>query len=119
MSAQHPTTTCRFLWLLLCVAVLAPAGCAGPQLAPTPILWTISDENPFADVPASAQTTTVTMIYGTDRAATKAGNDGRFRYGAGRCGSLSVGTCQVSIGKDITWDQLVRESRTAWPCPIS
>lgn len=102
-----PIILLLLLWII--------AGCGGPQLVDTPVLYEGAADNPFADVAPSNQHTSVTLIYGTDRMADqpeKSTPDGSVRYGYGRASSLSVGTCRVDIGNNLTWEQLVADSRT-------
>lgn len=96
----------------LLVMVALACGCASrPNLAPTPILWARSDEDPFADLPAALQTPTVEIIYGTDRVPSLPDEKGNVQYGADRSDCLEIGTCTVRIGKDATWEQIVEQSR--------
>ncbi len=93
------------------LGILLLAGCRGPQLATTPNLYVGSPENPFADVPPFLQSSEVQLYYLTDRTPIE-GRDGELRYGYGRSPSLAAGTCVVTIGDDLSWENLVRESRT-------
>jgi len=96
---------------LLLLALLA--GCRGPQLAPTPNLFVRTpDENPFRDVPPAHQGNVVEICYFTDRDPIER-PDGSLRYGFGRSESLAVGVCDVSIGVNLSWDELVKASRTS------
>ena len=98
----------------VCLAACIVGGCGGPNLAvlmPTPNAYVGAKTNPFADVPAPLQTNTVEMLYVTDRVPV-ARPDGKLEYGYGRSLSMAYGTCKVAIGDNVSWDQLVADSRT-------
>jgi esterase/lipase superfamily enzyme len=99
------------LALLLSALVLA-AGCGGPMLMPTPNLYALTPDNPFANVPAGFRKNTVDILYATDREAESdiARNP---QYGYRRSPSLAFGMTTVRIGKDVSWDALVAASRSA------
>lgn len=78
---------------------------------PTPSLYVHAESNPFKDVPAELQGNKVDIMYVTDRSPIEQ-SDGSIKYGFGRSMSLAFGSCIVEIGKDVTWDQLVSQSRT-------
>lgn len=90
--------------------LLAVMGCKGPMLAPTPIMYLGSDDNPFESVPAVHQSNTVDVMYGTDR---QDEDESELEdYGFKRSHSLLVGSCTVEFGSDVPWDALVADSRT-------
>ncbi len=93
-----------FLALLL-------AGCAGHPLMSTPNLYTDGTVNPFPDVPAELQSNPVEVLYLTDRLPEKDA-EGKLNYGYGRSKSLAWGVATVSMGRDISWPELVEASRT-------
>lgn len=90
-------------------AILWLSGCQ-QQLMPTPNLIAYSADDPFRDVPPALQGNTVEIVYGTDRQPAT-DKSGQLRYGYQRSTSLAFGTCTVSIGKNIAWEELVRQSR--------
>ncbi|MCZ6834462.1 MAG: alpha/beta hydrolase [Planctomycetota bacterium] len=92
------------------LVVFAECGCT-QKLSTTPNLFVGSEENPFADVPEEFQSNEVVLYYLTDREPTTDRN-GNLKYGFGRSESLALGRCVVSIGRDVPWDTLVKESRT-------
>jgi esterase/lipase superfamily enzyme len=96
--------------LLLAVGLLA--GCPGPHLMPTPNVYVQTQSTPFADVAPPLRTTTVDVLYATDRKPTPR-DDGPLAYGSDRSFSLAVGSCVVEIGQDVAWDTLVQESQQA------
>jgi len=106
---MHPTVLNR-LAVVVSVSLVWAAGCQ-TQLMPTPNLYVRSADDPFADVPVELRSNRVEVLYGTDRAANP-GKDGKLQYGYGRSRSLAFGVCEVEIGNGISWDELVRESRT-------
>lgn len=93
----------RLVWI-----ALALAGCSR-QLMPTPNLYIDAQADPFADVPPAQRTADVDMLYVTDRVPEP--RRGSMRYGVGRSPSMAWGSCVVGIGRDLTWEQLVDNSR--------
>lgn len=86
------------------------AGCS-QQLMPTPNMYLNSDVNPFADVPPALQTTDIDVLFVTDRAEKKDKN-GKPDFGYERSRSLAFGSYIVGVGKDVSWADLVSDSRT-------
>ena len=69
-------------------------------------------DNPFPNVPAIFRTSTVEVLYVTDRK--REGDSAKsLRYGSRRSKSLAFGITTVRIGRDVSWDELVVASRTA------
>jgi esterase/lipase superfamily enzyme len=93
------------------VCFLLLAGCGSRELMPTPNLYANNEEALFVDLPPEFQTTTIDLLYVTDRAPIDT-DDGTLEYGSGRSSSVAFGSCLVEIGEDLTWDQLVAESLT-------
>ncbi|HEY7118453.1 MAG TPA: alpha/beta hydrolase [Tepidisphaeraceae bacterium] len=94
--------------LLVCLG-----GCSStPTLMPTPNLYAWSADDPFADVPPELQNNHVDVLYLTDRAPE---NDaaGNLTYGYKRSRAVAVGKARVQFGKDMSWEQLVKASRSA------
>ena len=97
------------------------AGCQR-QLMPAPNIRVFTAENPWADLPPELRTTTVDLLYVTDREPIES-SDGLTRYGYGRSWSLAFGSVEVELGREATWDELVAASRThkrkgAWPVAV-
>src|SRR5262249_27185977 len=88
---------------------MANSGCT-TQLMPTPNLWNHSDVNPFADVPEALRTSNIDVLLVTDRAEKE--KSGQPEFGYGRSRSLAWGSYVVGVGKNLSWDDLVREYRT-------
>ena len=76
----------------------------------TPNMYVQSLSNPFAQVPPSLRTNTVDVFYATDRQPLSP-KDQSLAYGYGRSPSLAFGSTVVEIGQDISWDDLVTQSR--------
>jgi esterase/lipase superfamily enzyme len=81
------------------------------ELMPTPNLYANSEDNPFEGVPPTLRSSRVEVIYATDRAP-MTDKKGTLHYGYERSKSLAFGVCTVEIGRNLSWDDLVRESRT-------
>lgn len=96
------------------VAIALAAGCS-QQLMPTPNIYLRSTKDCFDDVPEHFRNNKVEVLYVTDRARTGEKHD-RCAYGADRSDSLAYGLCTVAIGRNVSWPDLVRESRskTRW-----
>jgi esterase/lipase superfamily enzyme len=95
--------------LLAALVIVAAVGCKQRELIPTPNLYTDVVTDPFIDVPPEFQTTTVDLLFMTDR--TRAEKEGEpVRYDHGRSRSLAFGSLVVEIGEDLTWEQLVEAS---------
>lgn len=105
-------------WQRVLILVLTPiagvlaTGCGGPELMPTPNLYSHTPDNPFADVPPPLRTNTVELAYVTDRQP-QGDTSSEPRYGFGRSKSLAFGLTTVRIGNNVSWDDLVAASRTA------
>jgi esterase/lipase superfamily enzyme len=96
----------QFRWLAL--ACLLLTACS-TKLMPTPNLYVDTETNPFAQVVPEYRSNEVQMLYATDREPET--RHGRLHYGCGRSPSLAFGTCAVTIGRNVTWEQLVHNSR--------
>jgi esterase/lipase superfamily enzyme len=99
---------------LFSVAIVClPAGCATRhELPPTPKLFLVSEEDPFAETPPAFQSSRVDLLYVTDRAPIETA-DGSIAYGHGRSRTMALGRCVVETGRDLAWEELVEESRNA------
>ena len=76
------------------------AGCGGKELMPTPNIYVDTEFNPFADVPAELQGTTVDVMYVTDRNPV-VDDDGNLGYGYGRSYSMAYGSAIVQFGSHV------------------
>ncbi len=86
------------------------AGCQR-NLIPTPNLYSGTEVNPFAHVPPELASSTVDLLYVTDRAPVP-NAAGDTRYGYGRSLSAAFGSCTVEFGYNLSWEDLVAASRT-------
>jgi esterase/lipase superfamily enzyme len=82
------------------------------ELMPTPNLYVQTKDNPFQEVPPALQSSRVEVLYATDRAPVQKKKTAGLQYGYERSKSLAFGLCTVEIGRNLSWDQLVRDSRT-------
>jgi esterase/lipase superfamily enzyme len=96
-------------WAVVLLALLL-AGCQAPTLMPTPNLYAWGDSNPFASVPPALQTNYVDVFYITDRVPEASAPSG---YGYKRSRSVGYGLSRVTFGTDVSWDELVKASRSA------
>lgn len=94
-------------------AALLLGGCSSQRpLMPTPDVYALGIEQPFAEsLPAELMTADANIMYATDRIP-EPRKDGRLDYGIGRDHSLAIGEAVVSIGDDIGWEELVADART-------
>ena len=109
---EGPRHWYRSSWtpLLVLATALVLCGCGGRQLMPTPNLYVHGTSDPFADIAPELRTTTVDLMYVTDRGP-ETKPDGSLRYGYMRSKSIAYGSCTVRIGKDdLEWDTLVHNS---------
>lgn len=109
MNRTHFTSSILSLILL---ALLLPVGCGEPMM-PTPTIYTYPDASPFAAVPTDRQSSTIDILYATDRKPGEPdlwGN--KEHYTADRSMSLAFGSCKVQVGDGLTWEELVKQSTT-------
>ncbi len=95
-------------WAL--IAVLSLPGC-GRQLMPTPNLYVGAETDPFAGVAPALQTSDVEVLYATDRVPGR--KHGSLRYGHERSPSRAFGDCVIRIGRGVSWEELVHNSRVS------
>jgi len=96
--------------LMLVVGLAGCGGRGGRKLMPTPNLHVGGADHPFADVPEAFRSSTIDVMYVTDRKRTIE-KDGSIGYGNERSGSLAFGLCLVEIGDGLSWESLVANSR--------
>jgi len=78
---------------------------------PTPNLYAGTKEDPFPGVAEHHRHPWVEVLYATDRKP-EPSMPGADLYGSGRSRSLAFGVCRVELGVGLSWDELVRLSRT-------
>jgi esterase/lipase superfamily enzyme len=108
------------LILTLFVAVCLCGGGCSPKtskldLMPTPNLYVRGDFDPFADVPPGLRSNGVDVIYVTDRKPEEDLPDPHDapQYGYERSRSTAFGVSRVEFGKDVSWDELAKASRSS------
>ena len=89
---------------LLSALVLASCG-VRIDLAPPPNLYSEGSNFPADRVAASLRSAQPSLFYVTDRAPEEGG------YGTLRSSSMAFGRAQVSFGKNLNWDDLVRRTQ--------
>ena len=101
-----------FSGVLLIVVLL---GCGGgpPQLMQTPNLYARNGVDPFPDVPPALRNNRVEVLYVTDRAYDEGSTPDAPKYGHKRSRSVVFGVADVEIGKDVSWEELVKASTSA------
>jgi esterase/lipase superfamily enzyme len=111
-AARHGTMPPRAIASLLALLLLG-SGCSSTwKMMPTPVAYREGRVDPFADIAPHNQTTTVQILYATDRKRSTSTNK-QTPYGAKRDTALNLGVATVQIGsKDATWEQVERASRT-------
>lgn len=88
------------------------SGCASsPQLMPTPNLYADGLVDPFLQVPAALRTNSVDVLYLTDRQPEE-DLPGKRKYGYKRSRSMAFGKSTVQFGENVSWDDLVKASRS-------
>lgn len=86
-------------------------GCtSGPALPTTPNLYRDGDVSAMTQIAPDRRTTEVDILYGTDREPNESRSAARRYYDERRSHSLAVGNVSVRLGKDLSWDERLRES---------
>jgi esterase/lipase superfamily enzyme len=78
---------------------------------PTPNLYAWGNFDPFEKVPLELQSNRVEVMYCTDRMPEGPSSD-RPEYGYERSRSVAWGACELVIGDHVSWEQLVKASRS-------
>jgi esterase/lipase superfamily enzyme len=102
----HPSRA--FLAAVSAAIVLALAGCQ-TKLMPTPNIYAGGEYELFGDLHPALRTNEVEILYVTDRVPLEP-KGGRLRYGHERSRSMAFGSSVVEIGRDVSWETLLRES---------
>ena len=111
--------------ILLAALVLLGACSSKRPLMPTPDVYSLGIEQPFAEtLSAELKTVDMNIMYATDRIPNSR-EDGRLDYGMGRAPALAFGEAVVNIGGDTTWEKLAYSLRLFvcskdrnWPTPV-
>jgi len=103
--------------ILLATLVLLGACSSKRPLMPTPDIYSLGIEHPFAEtLPAELKSADMNIMYATDRIPNSR-EDGRLDYSMGRAPVLAFGEAVVNIGGDTTWEKLVADARTSVRSP--
>ena len=104
----------RTTGVLALVLTFVLAGCSSEiHLADTPNLYVAAGAaDPFERVPEAWRTNQVRILYATDRVAEPT-KDGRREFGYARSMAMEFGHVTVDMGKNLSWDQLVADSRSS------
>ena len=107
MRAVTSILVSGFLGMLLLIT-----GCSGARLMmPTPNVLTMENQDIYGNLAPELKSTEVQLFYATDRKPEK-DEAGNLRYGFERSASIAFGKVVVDLGTDITWDDLLKASRT-------
>ncbi len=105
-----------FAGLLLWYSLIPPSSDAlltarlakrSSKLMPTPYIYAGGEYRLFEDLAPALRSSSVDVLYVTDRAPERP--DGMLRYGYGRSASLAFGSCLVEIGQGVDWETLVAD----------
>ncbi|HET9694125.1 MAG TPA: alpha/beta hydrolase [Steroidobacteraceae bacterium] len=85
-------------------------GCATTfPMMPTPALYTGKNAKPlFDDASTDSRRPSIDLLFVTDRAPAEQADD--VPYAAERSRSIAFGSATIDFGKDLSWEELVRES---------
>lgn len=86
------------------------SGCGHLELMPTPNMFKDSKENPFTNVPPELRHSHIDVIFATDRFPEQRRASDPVAFGYERSSHLHVGKSRMTIGKGLTWDELVEAS---------
>ncbi len=90
---------------------LAFVGCASiPRLPRTPNLYLNGDASSMHRIAPDRQSIDVNLLYATDREPSELEAPIKQYYDERRSDSLAVGNVSVRFGKELTWDELMRDS---------
>ncbi|MHC4217192.1 MAG: alpha/beta hydrolase [Planctomycetota bacterium] len=107
-----PTRLRVVVTCFLAAIVVASLGGCERKLMATPNLYrTHPEADPFDAVPPALRSNAVEVLYVTDRIP-KAAPEHRTTYGFYRSPTLAYGSCTVSFGREVSWEDLVEASRS-------
>lgn len=96
-------------WLVAATACILLAGCASiPRLDQAPALFADAAMDPIRWFTNKEKTPGIDLMYVTDRNPKERGG-----YGHGRSRSIAFGSCEVEIGKNLPWQELIEFSTLA------
>jgi len=99
--------------MLLSLSVATGCGGGPPQLMPTPNVYATGERDPFPDVPPELRNNRAEVLYLTDRAPEPGSTPENAAYGFKRSRSVAFGVAEVEFGRDVSWADLAKASRTA------
>lgn len=111
--------TSRLVLAAVLGAVLGvAAGCGGWKTMPAPVGYDAKGADPFAVMPEADRSTTIDVLYATDRSRTKYRTASKW-YGERRGLALRLGTATVRIGsKGASWEKVSESSRKGYRPPM-
>ncbi len=77
---------------------------------PTPNLYADALQDPFEHVPTALQTNPLEVLYATDRVPENV-EEGPLVYGSMRSMSWAFGISRVTLGKEVSWEELTERQR--------
>ena len=107
MRADPRAFFARSLALVLLAFVLG--GCATSHvMMPTPALYTGANARPLFQAPIDGSSTSLDLLFITDRAPAAPGDDSP--YTASRSRSIAFGSTMIDFGEGISWDTLAEST---------
>ena len=101
--------TIRAGFVFCCILILT--ACSGQRvMMPTPNEAVDKSPGVYEDLHEDLKTTEIPLLYITDRVPER-DDKGNLQYGYGRSPSLAFGTTVIDMGADMTWEELLGESR--------
>ncbi len=76
----------------------------------TPNLIRDAKNDPFAQVPEPLRTSEISVLFATDRFPEQKSSNSSVSFGADRSSHLHVGRCILTVGDDLSWEELVDAS---------
>jgi len=102
----------RWNTLIVITSAILLSACSSTRvMMPTPNEALDDDTSAYHELHPDLKSTQVPVFYITDRVREK-DDKGNLVYGYGRSPSLAFGTTMVDIGENMSWEELLEESRT-------
>lgn len=105
----------KLLFLLMPASLLVlVTGCGRPALLmPTPNIYARGFAEPFEKLSPELQTNAVDVLYMTDRKPEADSKPDNMKYGVKRSRSVGYGIATVEFGKNVSWEELEKASKTS------